>query len=250
MEVKILQWNIWYKEKPENIIAALKEFDADILCLQELTQTSEFNPGLDIPAFIANELGLFSAFHIAQTWEKSGATTRNQGNGIFSKYPIRSHIRKAVQASRDNNPDFDDEERIYIEAEIDVNDSPLTVGTTHLSYTHGFTSSEKRDAENGKLLEYIGRNRKHYFFSGDLNAPSGSEIIDTLPRRTDLQIASPPYDQNTWTTKPFSYQGFEVDILSYRLDYAFCSNDLEVIDAKILQTDVSDHLPILTIIRI
>lgn len=203
-----------------------------------------------MPALITKELGLFSAFHAAQIWEKNGTMIRNQGNGIFSKYPIRSHMRKAVQESGGNNPNFDDEERVYIEAEIDINGSPLIVGTTHLSYTHEFTGSEKRDAENEKLLECIGHNRKRYFFSGDLNAPSSSEIIKTLPRDANLQIASPPYDQNTWTTKPFSYQGFEVDNLDYRLDYAFCSNDLEIIDTKIFQTDVSDHLPILTVAKI
>ncbi len=250
MELKILQWNVWYRESPANILAQLRKFDADILCLQELTEHSEFNPDANIPALIAEELGFEKAFCVAQAWHDEGRLIRNQGNGIFSKLPIRSSSRHILQKSGGSNPHFDDEERIYIEVEIEVSGKLLTVATAHLSYTDRFAGSAKRDAENSKLLECMGSNRSHYFFAGDLNMPSGGTFIDTLPQVTNLRVASPSYDQNTWTTKPFSYQGFEVDALKYRLDYAFCSTDIELVETKILQTDVSDHLPILTTIKL
>lgn len=249
MELKILQWNVWYKEDPKNILSVLKELDADILCLQELTEHSESNPHTNIPALLSSELGLTRAFYIAQEWKTDNGLIRNQGNGIFSKYQIRSSERKVVQQSGGSNPDFDDEERIYIEAEIDIGGVPLTVATTHLSYTHEFAGSAKRDAENMKVVEYVGRNRQHYIFAGDLNAPPRTFIVDALPRESDLLIASPSYDKNTWTTKPFSYKGFTVNSLEYRLDYVFCSRDITVIDTKVVYTDASDHLPILTTIK-
>lgn len=249
MELKILQWNVWYKESADNIIAALKSFDADIFCLQELTQTSEYNPNIDIPGLIRAELTPWSAFYIAQSWEVDGKIIRNQGNGIFSKFRIIEHYSKSVQISGGHDPHFDDEERIYVESDIDINGKILTLGTTHLSYTDRFKGSSKRGLENQKLIEHIGKERKHYFFSGDLNAPCDSAFIDELPRNTNLRIASPSCSKNTWTTKPFSYNGFEATELTYRLDYAFSSYDIEIVDTKILSTDVSDHLPILTTIK-
>lgn len=36
MRIKILQWNIWYEEKPENIVKTVQEIKPDIFCLQEL----------------------------------------------------------------------------------------------------------------------------------------------------------------------------------------------------------------------
>jgi len=100
------------------------------------------------------------------------------------------------------------------------------------------------------LLRHIGNDRFKYYFAGDLNATRGSAIIDRLPRKTNLRITSPPYTENTWTTKPFSYQGFIVKNLEYRLDYAFASSDVNLVKTEVVQTEVSGHLPILTTIRV
>ena len=35
--MKILQWNIWYKEDINNIAKELKRIDADVVCIQELS---------------------------------------------------------------------------------------------------------------------------------------------------------------------------------------------------------------------
>jgi endonuclease/exonuclease/phosphatase family metal-dependent hydrolase len=250
MEISILQWNAWYKEKPTSIINFLKEVDADVLCLQELTQTSEYNPGINIPELIESELALQPAFFVAQTWASGGEVLRDQGNAIFSKYPIRDKRKFAIQDFVYDDPNFDEEGRDYIEADIDINGMLLTVGTTHMSYTDRFAGSLRRSTEDSKLIEYIGYDRTNFYFSGDLNATPKSQIINNIPRQTNLRIASPPYDENTWTTKPFSYQGFNVDTLKYRLDYAFASHDIRILSTKILQTTVSDHLPILTVIKI
>ena len=51
--------------------------------------------------------------------------------------------------------------------------------------------------------------------------------------------------QATWTTKPFDYGGFAETELRWRLDYAFATPDLEITSAKIVETEYSDHLPIL-----
>lgn len=36
MNITILQWNIWYKEKVEHIVEFLKTQDADIICRSRL----------------------------------------------------------------------------------------------------------------------------------------------------------------------------------------------------------------------
>ncbi len=42
MLIKVLQWNILYSEKAEEIPKALKKIDADITCLQKITTRSLF----------------------------------------------------------------------------------------------------------------------------------------------------------------------------------------------------------------
>jgi endonuclease/exonuclease/phosphatase family metal-dependent hydrolase len=57
--------------------------------------------------------------------------------------------------------------------------------------------------------------------------------------------AGPAKDQNTWTTKPFSYGGFSANTRDWRIDYCFATPDIRVRSARIVETPYSDHLPIL-----
>ena len=60
----------------------------------------------------------------------------------------------------------------------------------------------------------------------------------------------PDYHEKTWTTKPFSYNGFSENSLNWRLDFVFGTKDIKVISSEIIKTDLSDHLPILIKIEI
>ena len=83
---------------------------------------------------------------------------------------------------------------------------------------------------------------------GDLNAVPSSNLIQELDR--NYKHFSPDYSEPTWTTKPFSHEGFEVDSLSYRLDYIFGSDDIELVNSKIISTEYSDHLPIMATVEL
>jgi len=250
MELKILQWNVWYKEKPENIILVLKEIDADILCLQELTDVSEENPGVSVVDEITKALAYNSKYFVAQTWSDVDIPVMTMGNGIFSKLDFVSDRGFFIQDSGNNNPRYDDEGRVYGEVDILVGkNKKLTVATTHMSYTHAFEGSKKRDEENRQLHKALPTNPKNYVFCGDLNTVPQSAFIQSFPEKSGL-IPALFYNDNTWTTKPFDYEGFKADTLDYRLDYVYTSIDVDVISAEVMQTDVSDHLPILTTIRI
>ena len=52
-------------------------------------------------------------------------------------------------------------------------------------------------------------------------------------------------ETNEYLTKSFSYNGFTVDKLDHKLDYVFTSKDILVKNIKVIDTEYSDHLPIL-----
>lgn len=66
----------------------------------------------------------------------------------------------------------------------------------------------------------------------------------------DIKNIGRDYDQKTWTTKPFSYNGFEANTLDWRLDYIFGSSDMVVNSSEMLQTEFSDHLPVIVELNI
>lgn len=85
---------------------------------------------------------------------------------------------------------------------------------------------------------------------GDLNSTPDSYTITEILKINTLKNPGPDFKRNTWTTKPFDYGGFRENKLNWRLDYAFLSRDLNLTNAEIVETDVSDHLPVLIEIEI
>jgi endonuclease/exonuclease/phosphatase family metal-dependent hydrolase len=236
MNIKLLQWNTWYKEDIKNKTSFLKEVDADIYCLQELNEKdNEFQR-------IKSELGLEGYLGTTETIHGT------QGNAILSKYPILHSKNSYIKDPKEFSSNFSDEARKYIETTLDINGKELTVGTTHMSYTKAFKENDLRREESHKLLEQISKHKSSYLFSGDLNLIENSELVKTLEKK--LKHAGPNYSEKTWATKEFDYGNFKVNSLDYRLDYVFTTNDIKVVNTKIVKTDYSDHLPILTEIKI
>ena len=164
---------------------------------------------------------------------------RSQCNAILSKYPIIKTKKKYVQEPSDNKNDYSKEGRIYIEVELDINGRVINIGTTHLSYTHKFEETSLKDEEINKLITCINKKEK-YIFAGDLNTTKTSKYIKQIEQHLINNDTS-----NTWTTKPFSYQGFDEDKLNWKLDYIFSTSDINVKETKVLETQYSDHLPVL-----
>jgi endonuclease/exonuclease/phosphatase family metal-dependent hydrolase len=246
--IKILQWNVWYHEKCKNIVEFIKKSDADIVCCQELTiNFKEANPGINIPSEIAKACGYNYFFHLMTNIGTSGESLQ-MGNGIFSKFPIVTNDFKLVQKADPTIKSYETEDRSYIEAVLDVKGTNLKVGTVHLSYSTGFTMTQKRLDEVEKLFDAVKANHDKFILTGDMNAKPDSWVIKRLEEM--FIHADPNTDRATWTTKPFSYQGFEANSRDWRLDYIFATEDIDVIENKIIETNYSDHLPILTEIQI
>lgn len=240
MKLSYLQWNVWYLEDIHNIAKYLKENPADIIALQELTVNHPGQTEADTPKYIAEQLG-YNYCVGGEDFTEDGEK-RWFGNAVFSKYPIKAHRQSWI-----NEPigtgGFDDEYRTYLETVLDIDGTELVVATTHMSYTHEFEVTERKQEETDKLIKELKRvSNKKLIFSGDLNAVPNSYTIEQVS--SILQSAGPVQDEKTWTTKPFSYQGFEETELNWRLDYVFTSKEVKVLSSTTEQTEFSDHLPI------
>jgi endonuclease/exonuclease/phosphatase family metal-dependent hydrolase len=238
----VLQWNVWFKETADNVLSLIKEVDADVLCLQELTSTSTINPDRDIPKEIT---GLGYQHSYVETIQRPDIRL---GNGIFSKYPIVNKRQVYVQREDKNVKDYSRENRIYVECRVKAGQTEITVGTVHLSYTDRFAINTDRKRELNKLLMAIKPNTNKFILTGDFNALPDSEVIHEVEKV--LVSAGPDYSQKSWTTKPFSHNDFNANTLDWRLDYAFTTKDLKINESEIIKTDFSDHLPILISIEV
>ena len=153
------------------------------------------------------------------------------------------HCRSAVLSQPGDHRGFEYQSRGYVEGELHVRGLSFTVGTTHLGYSRAFEMSQRRKDEAGQLMAEVSQGARKFILTGDFNAEPQSYVITQVSRV--LWSAGPSHDLPTWTTKPFSYQGFTADELRWRLDYVFVSHDVEVLRSEILPSPFSDHLPIL-----
>jgi len=238
--ISILQWNIWYKEDIHNVAAFLKMHPTDIICLQALTIQDMSETG-HTPDYIAKELGYYHFYKEIDLDEGKIPLA----NGIFSKYPIvNTNWRWINEAGGTGH--YDDENRAYIEATINVSGEHVTVATTHMSYTGAFVSTSRKQEETQKLVDILKAKHSRFIFTGDLNATPDSPTIQVVS--SVLKNIGPDFNQKTWATKPFSYDGFEETDLNWRLDYIFATPDIKTISAEVLKTEYSDHLPIRAVI--
>lgn len=234
--IKLLQWNIWFKEDIDNIVKQLEIIDADIVCIQELSILKDDRSNTDK----LKKIYQYMYYEVADTFMDG----RSQGNAILSKYPIIKTTSTFVQEPSSNKDDYSEEGRIYIEVQLDIGGKKLNVGTTHLSYTNRFEETELKDKEVDRLIKCFNKDSM-YIFAGDLNASKTSKYIKKIQKYLVNHDTS-----NTWTTKPFSYQGFEESKLNWKLDYVFSTRDIVVYDTRVIKTHYSDHLPILCTFQI
>lgn len=229
--MKVLQWNIWCKEDINNIISELKRIDADVVCIQELSFFYDDRESISA----LSKVYPYIYYEVADTFLDG----MSQCNAIISKYPFMKKNKWYVQKPGVDKNDYSKEGRIYLEVSINCNDKEYNIGTTHLSYTHKFLETEFKDREVDRLINII-KNKKSYIFTGDLNTVKNSKYIKKIS-----EYYTNHDTKNTWTTKPFLYNGFKTNKLDYKLDYVFTSKDIKVKNIEVINTIYSDHLPIL-----
>lgn len=245
MKIKILQRNVWFKERAENLLEVMKKYKPDIICCQEITIGSWFNDKRDVPKFIAEELWYNYFFSKAHKYEYPQAPKGEVNfwwNAIFSTYPIKESFDFPLINPNDS-ADYPYERRTCAVVKLQIENQTITVSTTHKSYSSKFSEDQDKIDETKKLIDFFWEKPENLLFTWDLNLTPDCESIKMI--ESVLQNCWPNYDKPTRTTKPFSFMWFEEDKLNRRLDYIFASRDIKVLSSEIIQTDFSDHLPIL-----
>lgn len=245
MRFRLLQWNILFAEHAENVLRVLKDIGADILCLQEVIR-DEGDTKLEIPTYLAQELGLELRYQAAHTWHNPGGI-RQIGNAILSRFPIIDSTWQPVHTAVPEATDPSAEGRIYLEAVIDVG-QPLHVSTAHLSVKKGFIDNLESTREDDRLLEIARRHTRPYILTGDFNHTPASRLVTELSRI--LRHCGPDFSIPTWPTIPAHYPDLKIDLLSHRIDYAFASDDIAVVQAEAPDVTASDHRPILLTLEV
>lgn len=214
-------------------IQAIQECGAEIISLNEVRDVA---PGLSDPCFtaqvqtIAEGLG-YHYYHFGRAIDIEGKGL--YGNGLVSKYPIRSVETIAIPDPPVKDEPTWYESRCMIKAVIDVTDEvsgeckALTVLVTHM----GLASTEARNAVQ-TALEQVQPDQPTILM-GDFNLTPDSEIL--APLLTKFHDAGKLLPPGTMS--------FPSDEPNCKIDYIMASGPVQFIKAEIPALIVSDHRP-------
>ncbi|MEX2046681.1 MAG: endonuclease/exonuclease/phosphatase family protein [Chloroflexota bacterium] len=209
---------------------------ADIVLLQEVNRVWDLAGGVDTFSWLRSR---FPAYHSA-FGPMHGV---HFGNAIFSRHPIKEWGNERFAVGPSRLP------RAFLWAVIETAAGDLLVVTTHLTpYDRGDERTE-RDAQAARLLEFWDvRGRPMAIFAGDYNdGPDSPAIRRTLAAGLlDVLAERGLGDEPTFHATGTLFAAPSTQ----KLDYVFISSDIDIVSAKIAQTDASDHLPLVARLRL
>lgn len=227
MNVRILSWNIWFGTYLDKVTGFLKNFGADIIGLQEVTQTPDGQNNLAVG--LAAKLRYSFVYATGMDLRPYGKELV-MGNAILSKYPIISN-KTYILSKKDS--------RVAIEADLDINGKTLHVFNTHLLHTHQQPSKIQEEQVN-TLVSVLPKDNT--LVMGDFNATPDSAAIQIMRRA--VKQADGDSTTPSWSMYSEGCNVCAPKDVSTRLDYIFATNDIRVKQFNTEHSDGSDHLPI------
>ncbi len=229
MQIKVITFNIHHATNMFNepslkmILRLLEICQADIINLQEVDYLRP-NTGNQNQAFIlANHLGMRYVYGPVKIYARG-----SYGNAILSRYPILEHTNIILETK---------DVRCALKTDILINDQTITIFNTHL----GLSQPKRYEQLKEIILPDILNLKNPALLAGDFNAPTDRPEIKML---------------KTYLTDTFIKNSGVIDYTfpahqpKARIDYIFVNHYISPIDYYIMDTDTSDHLPVITKLEI
>ncbi len=246
-------------DNTQELVKFLVSQDADIIALQECTRDLDANvykkyrtkSDLDKDLWDMYQYWFFWPQRVAKHISKDGNPFHHnfwwyieQGNYTMSKYPIVSAANYYVHKQYDLEVDHsyrwnDDHPRSVASTVINHNEKKY-----HVLNLHGWRSKDKRWNKNSvKQCRELVRLAKIYDFPTlliwDFNLLPDSEGIKII----ESEFINHMTHSSITRTRPWSIEK-HIDVPNI-VDYVFTSQDIVVSNLTCIETDISDHYPLI-----
>lgn len=248
MKLKVVTYNICHglgidaKQDLKRSIEVIRQSGADLVGLQEVDRHfGERSNWMDQPAQLAKALGMYVAYGPNLDLDPlpaNPASRRQYGTAILSRYPIAySHNHPLPQVIM---PGAWNETRGLLEAHVQIEGRTLRFMNTHLGLM-----ARERSVQVGVLLELLKTDNARQLgtiVTGDFNAEPDSPELGLLRNAVRDTYAEA---HNGAHVNTFMVRSDNGSIHAARcIDYIYCSPEIRVRGAAVLQTYASDHLPL------
>ncbi|MFE6735433.1 endonuclease/exonuclease/phosphatase family protein [Microbacterium sp. NPDC057650] len=241
--ITVASYNIHHGEGPDGVVdlervaQTLESTDAKVIGLQEVDRHFGARSGyVDQAAWLAQRLGMSYCYSVNLDFDPApGQTERSQyGTAILSSYPLKDCQNTPLPLLPG------EEQRGLAQADVLIRGVELRYFNTHLTHQseQGRLDQAAVFTEKAQDAEAAGM---PVVLTGDLNAEPDSPEYDVYTRvLSDAWAAvgdGPGYT-------------FDSDNPIGRIDYVLTSDDVTPIAAKVVPSLASDHLPVVTEVRL
>jgi|694.fasta_scaffold16772_7 endonuclease/exonuclease/phosphatase family metal-dependent hydrolase len=262
--MKIIQLNAWKFRFLEEMLEFLKKEKPDIINLQEVSSGKFNNHKLDIQEpfeFLKKELKMDGVFAPFTGLKSEDGSFSESGNGfltnleildfgiIFEKtlppYTIYSDQDDLIQTTLKNDKskyyNVFKEPKNLIWCLLKKDGKYFRNLTTHFTASYGCTETLQTLNQTESVLNYLKYTKNlPTIFSGDLNIHPKSASVEMLSQNLKMLNSG---EQNT--LNPLVHPIFKnSQSKGLKVDYIF-QNGFEVVDYKVPDITVSDHLPLI-----
>lgn len=236
--IRVLVYNIHAgkdvarSENLSRVAEIVKDSGADVVLLQEVDNRTKRSGGVDQLSRLRELTGYYGAF--GRTIDYDGG---EYGIAVLSKWPIVTmrFTRLPVTIS-DEKARATYEERGALAVRISTPAGDVRIVDTHLDAT-GSDSNRIQQAATLLSVANAQRDSGYTLIGGDLNSVPSSAVVTML-------VQSGWRDLYAKCGLGGLYS-FPADVPNRRIDYLFASNDAVCRKASVLNTQASDHRPVL-----
>jgi endonuclease/exonuclease/phosphatase family metal-dependent hydrolase len=233
----VMSYNIHYGQPDLGGAAeAICSSGADAVGLQEVdVRWGERSDFADQAAVLAAACGMEHRFGPIYTLPAldSGSPDRQFGVAVLSRLPILSsanHLLTRLSTQAEGRPG---PAPGFLQVTVDVDGSAVDVFVTHLDFR---PDPEVRATQVEEMLALLEASDRPTILLGDMNA---------TPERTEL---APLFStlRDAWTAGEGEGFTFPAESPDRRIDYVFVRGPLAVLETRVLESDASDHRPVLS----
>lgn len=256
--MKLVSLNVGIKiDNTKDVIEFVNKQNPDIIALQELMRPLEdsvfeiFRSESVIKSSTQNKLphSFFGPLYATRKFTMNGNPHRDfgglveQGNTIISKYPILRASNEFFYQSYSLDTDrtsfvTEDHSRAIQMIEMQINDKNIQILNLHGVYSKDKKDSERSFDQSKQILKMAKRKNIPTIIVGDFNLLPSTKSIEMI----DKEFRNLIKEYNIKSTRPDFRD--HLDEGNIAIDYVFVSKGIKVNDFKVIDTDISDHLPL------
>lgn len=249
MPIRILTFNIqnghpWIEGDPftsamdlDGVGHFIRDQGADIICLQEVERGFDGGQQINPPPNYGRLREILGIYDSVFSYPLQNDTEIPFGLGlaIFSKTPLRDFERIDLPAA-DLQFEFEGKmrrasSRLLIEASTTIDGHDIRLMNTHLQAFFMIGSSSDSHPEQRNIIEQ--RLKLHaggaVILAGDMNAAPSESIVQQFG---NIGFQTAQNTDVTWHRRP------------YVVDHIFFNSKLALKSARVIDSNVSDHLPV------